>query len=151
MVPYYSNSSKLTLGHTNISLAGLLPELGYRGRCRHCWQCKTDFLFLSEVLGKGPGDEHPFQGKVTAQRCVPAPSLCYRHAEPIMCLHTCLGAPSGLREQLCSVLSGNNYRLGWALAAHSGPVGSDRHYEDLTGGNSRFQGPPGKDRSAPLQ
>lgn len=48
-------------------------------------------------------------------------------AGPIMCLHMCPGAPSRSQQQLCSVLSGNNYRPGWASAAHSAPVGSNRH------------------------
>lgn len=43
-----------------------------------------------------------------------------------MCLHARSGAPSGSQEQLCSVTSENNYRPGWVLVAHSGPVGFDR-------------------------
>lgn len=47
-------------------------------------------------------------------------------AGPIMCMqHTCSGTPAGSQEQLCSVMSGNNYSPA-RPKAHSGPGGSDR-------------------------
>ena len=39
-------------------------------------------------------------------------------------------------------MSVNNYKPGWVLAAHSGPVGSDRQPTSCTEGNPRFKGPP---------
>lgn len=80
MVLCSGSPSKLTQWHTNISLAGWLSESGYVGRCEHCSSGTDRLPFLVRSIGgKYQAISIPFQGKVTAQRWVLAPGLCYSH------------------------------------------------------------------------
>lgn len=49
--------------------------------------------------------------------------------------------PVGYRSSSAPVMSGNTYRPGWVLAAHSGPGGPDRQTAGHTAGRLKVRGP----------
>lgn len=101
-----------------------------------------------------------FQGKVSGQRQVPEPGLSasFPRLEPWW--RGLLGyqpLPVGCRNCCVSVMSGNSYRPGWVLEAHSGPGGPASQQVGHTAGwatqqgGPRSEGSPGKEQSAAWQ